>query len=222
MRYYPVNLDVQNKDCLVVGGGAVGERKAKTLLACGANLFVISPQTTEALKEMAATGGIHLECRPYRTSDLKGKFLVIGATADEKVNRQISQDAASFGILCNIVDRPESCTFVLPAIVRQGDLTVAISTSNKSPALAKRLRRRLEKEFGPEYAQLLRLMGAVRQRLIAEDSLPEANKGKFEELLDTDLLDLFRRGRLEDVDSKLKEILGKEYNLQSLLGATEL
>jgi precorrin-2 dehydrogenase/sirohydrochlorin ferrochelatase len=217
MRYYPVNLDVRNKDCLVVGGGPVGERKAKTLLACGARLFIVSPEVTQTLRDLAAAGKVEAAYRPYRPSDLEGKFLVIGATSDEDLNRQISQDAASQGILCNIVDRPESCSFVLPAIVRQGDLTIAISTSNKSPAFAKRLRRKLQKEFGPEYGQLLSLMGAVRKRLIAEKSTPETNKDKFERLLDTNLLELFRQDRLKDIDNKLKEIFGKEYNLQSLL-----
>ena len=217
MRYYPVNLDVKNKDCLVVGGGTIGERKAKTLLSCGAMLSIVSPEVTPSLEELASAGEVRIAYRSYLPSDLDGKFLVIGATADEAVNRQISQDAASKGILCNIVDRPESCTFVLPAIVEQGDLTVAVSTSNKSPALAKRLRRKLEKEFGPEYGQLLSLMGSVRRRLIAENDSPEANKAKFEQLLDTNLLELFRQGRMGDIDNKLKEILGKEYNLQSLL-----
>lgn len=217
MRYYPVNLDIQAKDCLLVGAGTVGERKAKALLACGARLFVVSPEVTQWFKDTADVARIQVEYRKYDPEDLAGKFLVIGATADEVINRQISRDAASRGVLCNIVDRPESCSFVLPAVVRRGDLTVAISTSNKSPALAKRLRQKLEKEFGPEYARLLSLMGAIRHRLISENDPPEANKDKFEALLDADLLECFRKDRLEDIDHTLREVLGKEYNLQSLV-----
>ena len=198
-RYYPVNLDVKNKTCLVVGGGQVGERKVKTLLDCGAHVVVISPKTTKSLRTMASHGRIDLELRKYKSSDLEGGFLVIGATNDEKINQQISRDATKQGILCNIVDRPDACSFVLPAIVRQGHLVIAISTSNQSPAFAKWIRQTLNKEFGPEYAELLKLMGAIRKRLLAEGKSPEANKKGFERLLDLGLLEMIRDERMEDV-----------------------
>ncbi len=211
MRYYPVNLDVQDRDCLVVGGGSVGERKVKTLLECGARLTVVTSLATERLQALASEGRVDLKSRDYEPSDLKGKFLVIGATDSKEVNEKISKDAAKRGLLCNIADRPAACSFVLPAIVRQGDLLIAISTSNKSPAVARRIRQTLKKEFGPEYAVLLNLMGAVRQKLLAEAKSPEARKRMFERLLDEGLLEMIRDDRIKDVDSLLNDVLGKAY-----------
>jgi precorrin-2 dehydrogenase/sirohydrochlorin ferrochelatase len=158
-----------------------------------------------------------LSLRGYQASDLDGRFLVIGATNHEEVNKRISQDASREGILCNIADRPEACTFVLPAIVRRGDLLIAVSTSNKSPAAAKHIRQTLEKEFGPEYATLLNLMGAIRQKFMSEAKSPEAHKGLFERLLDEGLLEMIREGATQDVDLLLKEVLGKGYAWKELV-----
>jgi precorrin-2 dehydrogenase/sirohydrochlorin ferrochelatase len=217
MRYYPVNLDVQNKGCLVVGGGAVGERKVKTLLECGARVTVIAPLVTEYLHGLASEDRIRLEVRAYQPSDADGQFLVIGATGDEEVNRQISEDASGRGMLCNIADCPKACTFVLPAIVSQGDLVIAISTSNKSPAVAKRIRQALEKEFGPEYATLLKVMGAIRERLLAEAKSPESHKQQFERLLDEGLLEMIREERTQKVSALLQDALGEGYTLEELM-----
>jgi precorrin-2 dehydrogenase/sirohydrochlorin ferrochelatase len=217
MRYYPVNLDVQNRGCLVVGGGAVGERKVKTLLECGARVTVIAPLVTEPLRGLASEDRIRLKVRAYQPSDPDGQFLVIGATGDEEVNRQISEDASGRGILCNIADCPKACTFVLPAIVSQGDLVIAISTSNKSPAVAKRIRQALEKEFGPEYATLLKVMGAIRERLLAQAKSPESHKQKFERLLDEGLLEMIREERTQEVSQLLQDALGEGYTWEELM-----
>jgi precorrin-2 dehydrogenase/sirohydrochlorin ferrochelatase len=217
MRYYPVNLDVQNKGCLVVGGGAVGERKVKTLLECGARVTVIAPLVTEYLHGLASEDRIRWKVRAYQPTDADGQFLVIGATGDEEVNRQISEDASGRGILCNIADCPRACTFVLPAIVSQGDLVIAISTSNKSPAVAKRIRQALEKEFGPEYATLLKAMGAIRERLLAEAKSPESHKQQFERLLDEGLLEMIREERTQEVSVLLQDALGEGYSWEELM-----
>ena len=217
MRYYPVNLDVQNRGCLVVGGGTVGERKVKTLLECGARVTVIAPLVTEYLHGLASEDRIRLKVRAYQPSDADGQFLVIGATGDEEVNRQISEDASGRGMLCNIADCPKACTFVLPAIVCQGDLVIAISTSNKSPALAKRIRQALEKEFGPEYATLLKVMGAIRERLLAEAKSPESHKQKFERLLNEGLLEMIREERTQEVSQLLQDALGEGYTWEALM-----
>ena len=172
MKYYPAFLDVNGRDCLVVGGGAVGTRKVRTLLECGARVTVISAGFSPELEELSAAGRVVLKSGSYRARDLEGKFLVIGATDDEDLNRRVSEDAARRNMLCNIADRPEACSFILPAIVSRGDLVIAISTSGKSPAFAKYLRRRLQKEFGPEYARFLEIMGAVRRRLLAAGERP--------------------------------------------------
>jgi precorrin-2 dehydrogenase/sirohydrochlorin ferrochelatase len=217
MRYYPINLDVQNRECLVVGGGSVGERKVKTLLECGALVTVVARRATELLRALASEGRIELNIRDYESSDMEGKFLVIGATDNEEVNEKVNKDAAERGLLCNIADRPAACNFVLPAIVRQGDLLIAVSTSNKSPAVARRIRETLEKQFGPEYTVLLTLMGSIRQKLLAQAKSPEAHKRMFERLLDEGLLEMIRENRTREVDDLMEDVLGKGYTWNDLM-----
>lgn len=217
MKYYPVNLDIEGRNCLVVGGGAVGTRKVTTLLECGARVAVVSPDPTPQLKKLATAGSIRLEERAYHSNDLNGMFLVIGATDDEMLNRKISEDAERARILCNIADRPEVCSFILPAIVRRGDLVITVSTSGKSPALAKKLRRELQALYGEEYADFLRIMGAIRAKLLRQAHEPEAHKTVFNQLVDSDLIGLLKAGHIEQINSLLYEILGDGYRIEELL-----
>ncbi len=217
MRYYPVNLDIANRKCLVVGGGGVGTRKVITLLDCGAKVTVVSPGVSGQLLELANNGLIVLEKSPYRETDLDGMFLVIGTTDDEELNRQISKDAESKNMLCNIADRPEVCNFILPSIVNRGDLTISISTSGKSPALAKRLRIELEEKFGNEYAELLRLMGAIREKLLSQKHEPEAHKQLFEKLISSNLLFMIQNNQKDEIDSLLREVLGEGFRFDELM-----
>lgn len=217
MRYYPVHLDIKNRNCLIVGGGAVGTRKVITLLECGAKVSVVSPEPSQQLTKLASEGAITLAQRAYQSADLKDTFLVIGATDDENLNQQISNDAAQANILCNIADRPEACNFILPSIVRRGDLVITISTSGKSPALAKQLRQKLETQFGQEYTEFLLLMGAIRKRLLSQAHEPEAHKDLFNNLIDSDLLQLMQSGKTEEINSLLYKILGKGYTIEELI-----
>ncbi|MBU4344790.1 MAG: bifunctional precorrin-2 dehydrogenase/sirohydrochlorin ferrochelatase [Desulfobacteraceae bacterium] len=217
MRYYPVNLDILNRKCLVVGGGSVGTRKVITLLDCGAIVTVVSPDITEKLLELAGNGSITWEKRSYLVSDLDTMFLVIGATNDEELNRQISADAEKINLLCNIADRPKVCNFILPSIVNRGDLVISISTSGKSPAFAKKLRKELEKQFGEEYAEFLRLMGAIRKKLLRKKHQPEVHKHFFEQLINSSLIEMIKNNKKEDINSLLFEIFGKGYDFESLM-----
>lgn len=217
MKYYPVYLDIQNRNCLVVGGGSVGTRKIMTLLDCSATVVVVSPAVTEKIEELSSNGLIKLEKRVFKASDLDEMFLVIGATDNHELNRQIHTGAERLGILCNIADRPEDCNFILPSIVNRGDLIIAISTSGKSPAFAKKIRKDLEKEFGNEYAEFLKLMGTIRKKLLSEDHEPEAHKHLFEQLIERDLINMIRERQTEDIDSLLIEILGKGYIFDELM-----
>ena len=217
MRYYPINLDIQHRKCLVVGGGSVGTRKVSMLRRCGALVTVVSPEVSPELDQQYRMGDIDWIERCYQSSDLNGMFLVIGATNDEDTNRRISSDAETEQCLCNIADRPEICNFILPAIVQQGDLILAVSTSGKSPALAKRLRRELTETYGPEYKTLLRIMGAIRKQLLAEEHAPEAHKPLFEKILDQGLLNLLRQNDTEGIDKLLISVLGSEFTLSQLL-----
>lgn len=220
MRYYPVNLDIENRRCLVVGGGSVGLRKVKTLIDCGAAVTVVSPRIDKTLLQLSNNRRITIHQRSYRASDLEGMFLVIGATDDPVLNRRIKSDADAVGKLCNIADCPEACNFILPSVVNRGDLIIAVSTCGKSPAFAKRLRQDLEKQFGPEYAPFLGLMGAIRSRLLRCKHEPEAYKQLFEQLIDNGLLDLVRSGNKEPIDALLLKVLGKGFDYESLTGLT--
>lgn len=202
----------------MVGGGAVGTRKVQTLLNCGARVTVVSPKVTESLQEIVKTDNVTLWQRCYQTTDLDGMFMVIGATDDASLNQRIHSDADARQMLCNIADQPRLCNFILPAVVQRGDLILAVSTSGKSPAFAKTLRKKLEHEFGEEYAQFLQLMGAVREKLLSRAHAPEAHKPLFQKLIAGNLLDMIRRRDIKAVDRLLHEILGKGYQYEALLG----
>jgi precorrin-2 dehydrogenase/sirohydrochlorin ferrochelatase len=217
MRYFPVHLDIHGRNCLVVGGGSVGTRKIITLLRCGANVTVISPVVSERLRKLAESDSIKLKERSYRSQDLEDMFLVIGATDDENLNRKISDDAERLNTLCNIADRPEICNFILPAIVQRDDLVITISTSGKSPALAKKLRKTLENHFGEEYGDFLRLMGAIRTTLLSHSHEPEAHKQLFEKLVNSDLITMIREGEKEEINALLLKVLGEGYRYDELM-----
>jgi len=202
---------------LVVGGGRVGTRKVNALIQCDAVVTVVSPEVASSVSQLAADKTIVLEQRPYRSSDLDGMFLVIGATDDETLNRQINADAERRHLLCNIADRPEICNFILPAIVQRGDFVMAVSTAGKSPAFAKHIRKRLEAHFGPEYGELLDLMGAIRARLLAGAHEPEVHKPLFEQLISEDLLSLVKHKKTNQIDRLLERVLGPGYRYDQLM-----
>ena len=192
-------------------------RKVMTLLECGAIVTVVSPDVAEELLELAEKKMIELKKRPYEPSDIDGIFLVIGATDNEKLNWQINKDAERQNKLCNIADRPEACNFILPSIVNRGNLVIAISTSGKSPAFAKKMRQDLEKEFGEEYDEFLQLMGAIRKKALSEKHEPEAHKHLFEQLINRGLIDMIRAHDEERINSLLLEIFGEGYRFEKLM-----
>jgi precorrin-2 dehydrogenase/sirohydrochlorin ferrochelatase len=217
MQYYPIFLDIKGRDCLVVGGGEVGTRKVEMLLACGASVTVVSIDTTKTLKLLAEEQRITLLTRAYRTTDLDNRFLIIGATNDEELNQQLSMGAEKNNLLCNIADRPAACNFILPAIVAQGDLVLAISTCGKSPAFAKKLRKDLEKQFGKAYATFLELMGAIRTRLLLEEHAPEQHKPLFQKIIYSDIILWIENRQFEEIDRLLLDVLGPGYAVKELL-----
>ncbi len=181
--YYPIFLKVEQKLCVVIGGGPVAERKITSLLEAGARVKVIAPEVTERIKTLTREGKITWEERPYRSGDLKDAFLVIAATNNPQVQEEVFAEAEERKIFCNVVDKPALCSFIVPSVVKRGRLQIAISTSGASPALAKRLREQLEELFGPEYAEYLELMAAWRKEILARE-LSEAERQKlFEQLV---------------------------------------
>ena len=168
IAYFPAFLNVLGKKCVVVGGGNVAVRKVRMLLECGANVTVISPTLLQNLAQLAKKKSITVIRRNYKPVDLERAVLVVAATDVKEVNRKVANEANGRGILVNVVDDPDSSDFIVPSTIRRGDLTVAISTAGKSPALAKKIRRNLERRFGKEYATLVSLIGKVRSSLKRE------------------------------------------------------
>ncbi|MFH1155046.1 MAG: bifunctional precorrin-2 dehydrogenase/sirohydrochlorin ferrochelatase [Pseudomonadota bacterium] len=220
MRYYPVCLDVKGKRCLVVGGGAVGVRKAGTLLDCGAEVIVVSLDFHPAFDTLQKgnTRPLVLKRKAYDPGDLISMSLVIGATDNSDLNRRIGTDAAKQNVLCNLVDLPEKSSFILPAVVSRGDLTLTVSTSGTSPAFAKQLRKDLERQFGNEYGEFLTLMGSIRKQLLAEGHAPDSHRAAFQSLIAGNLLALVAQKDHEAADRLLHDILGPEYSIKELLG----
>jgi precorrin-2 dehydrogenase/sirohydrochlorin ferrochelatase len=162
--YFPAFLDLRDRPCLVVGGGPVGERKVGDLLRCGARVTVVSPRLTPDLATLAAAGRIAHRPRPFRRADVRGAALVIAATGVPAVDAAVAAEARRRRALVNVVDRPAECDFILPSVLRRGGLQIAVSTGGRSPALAREIRKRLERVIGPEYADLVERVGRERKR----------------------------------------------------------
>ncbi|UCD83837.1 MAG: bifunctional precorrin-2 dehydrogenase/sirohydrochlorin ferrochelatase [Deltaproteobacteria bacterium] len=215
MRYYPINVNIKGKRCLIVGGGQVAERKAERLLKAGAKVVVISSRLTPKLKRLSGKGLIENIARNYRKGDLKGAVLAFGATNAPGINRRILREAREEGVLLNAVDDPQNCDFTVPSMVSRGELLISISTGGKSPALSQKIRKELEDNYGQEYETLLSLLSAVRERLVGKDNSKQ-NKAKFKKLVDSNLLRLIRDGEIEQIDKLLRDVLGKGYCLAEL------
>lgn len=206
MKLYPMMMNVQGRRVVVVGGGRVAVRKVRSLLECGAAVTVISPAIEPELQFLAASGSIQWLGRRFDDGALDGivePALVFGTTDRREVNEQIYKAAVQRGIPCNIADDPEYCTFTVPAVVTRGDLAIAVSTGGASPALARRIRERLEAEFGPEYGKLTKLLAAVRRQVLATGDDSDRNKRMFFDLVDSDLLHALKA----DDRARVKEIL---------------
>ncbi len=216
MRYFPVFLDLQDKSCVVVGGGRVAERKVKTLLKAGARVKVISPKLTGPLARLESEERIVQYPRLFRRKDLRGAFLTIAATDDRAVNQKVFQEATENRIPVNVVDDPAHSSFIVPSLVKKKDLVVAISTSGRSPALARLLRQKLEKEIGPEYARFLRLLGAVRRKMIPLGLGQRRNQKIFRKLMKEDLLSLIKGKKFWELNHRLGKILGPGFSLKEL------
>ncbi|MEW6230783.1 MAG: bifunctional precorrin-2 dehydrogenase/sirohydrochlorin ferrochelatase [Chloroflexota bacterium] len=194
MSNYPVVLANLKNGVLVIGGGEVAARRVEGLLAAGARVIVISPQLSPGLEGLAARGRITVLRRAYQPGDLAGARLAIACTDDPQVNQAVYQEAQEHNVLINSVDNPAHCTFHVPAVVRRGLVSIAISTEGASPALAARLRKDIAAAVGPEYGRLAALLAAYRPWMQAH--VPQANRRKalWQEMVDA-LLPLLREGQ---------------------------
>jgi len=217
MSYYPVFLQLEGVAVLVVGGGRVALRKVETLLEYGAVISIVSKELTPELRRLADRGDVRFLGAEMRDSFLDEVSLVITATDDPILNHRVSQEARSRGLWVNAVDQPADCSFIVPSIVRKGDLMIAISTAGKSPALSKRIRKRLDAQFGNEYAAFLDLMGALRKTLLAMELPQQENSRIFNEIVESGIIDALAREDRETVAATLRQILPAEMDIRSII-----
>jgi siroheme synthase-like protein len=193
--YYPIFLDVENRDVVIIGGGAVCARKAETMMRYGARVKVVAPEVTDEIKGWAKDGRLEVTRKKYDEADLAGASIVIASTDDACVNGRIARDCRRRKIPVNVVDVTHLCEFIVPAIVEHGSIQVAVSTGGKSPALARTLKENLQKFVGPEYAELNDLLGTLRPA--AKKVLPTDTDRKrfFDGILAKGVLEMLRDGR---------------------------
>ncbi len=202
IAYYPVFLNISHRRCIVVGGGRVALRKARVLLEHGADVTVISPALCHELAGLAEGGEIGALTREYQAGDLKNAFVAIAATDNSTVNRRVVAEARRRAVLVNVVDDAENSDFIVPSYMRRGEITVAVSTNGKSPALARKIRLRLERELGDDYALLANLISEVRMQVKREGI--KVDSDGWQEALDLDLLlSLLRKGEKETAEAIL-------------------
>lgn len=195
--YYPAFLDLQGKRCVVIGAGEVALRKIKTLVGCGAKVTVISPRIHLRVSRLAEAGLVELQRRAYRTGDLKNAAVVISAANRREINELVAEEARKRRILINVVDDPARSGFIVPSFFRRGGLTVAVSTSGMSPALARKIRTKLEADFGAEYVSLLNLLEEIRSQL--RKKKVKADPEVWQKALDLDrLIEMVRNNRMEE------------------------
>jgi precorrin-2 dehydrogenase/sirohydrochlorin ferrochelatase len=207
MRYYPIYLDLKGRDVLVVGGGAVAEGKALQLLEAGARVTVVSPELTEALRAAADRAEITYIGGSFAEGDLNSMFLVISATDDRKVNEKVAIAARERGALCNVVDQPDLCNFITPALVTRGELQISVSTGGGSPTLTQRVKREVAALIGEEYGVMLEI--AAEMRAEAKDRVAdfERRKERLRAFVESDALDLIRAGRLDEARALARRFL---------------
>jgi precorrin-2 dehydrogenase / sirohydrochlorin ferrochelatase len=194
MPLFPLFLKLEGRHCLIVGAGSIAEGKIEGLLDTGANLQVVAPEATEKIREWARSTKLRWHRRPFQPSDLDNMFLVVASTSSTALHEQIFAEAQERNVLCNIVDVPRLCDFYYPAVVKRGRLQIAVSTTGESPALAQRLRKELEEQFGPIYEDWLNSLGEAREKLQADKSLdPEERKRRLHAMVTREAFEDFRR-----------------------------
>lgn len=200
--FFPIFLNIEGQKCVVVGGGAVAERKVMALLECKASVTLISPETTPALGKLAKAGSIERVARAYRKGDLQGVRLAIAATDDVEVNARVASEARERGVLVNVVDDLLLSEFIVPSVLRRGDVTVAVSTGGKSPALARKIRTDLEQKISSGYGPLATLLAELRTSM--KERGTKVNADAWQESLDLAvLLDLVDRGELAEARRRI-------------------
>lgn len=220
MSYYPIFLQLEGMTALVVGGGGVARRKVETLLAFGAKVSIVSRELVPELRRLVDNGDVRLLGEEMEDRFFDDVSLVIAATDDSVFNHRVSEGARIRGLLINAVDQPADCTFIVPSIVRKGDLMIAISTCGKSPALSKKIRKRLETQFGDEYADFLSLMGRLRKVLLGMGLPQQENSRIFHEIVESGIIEALAKRDRETVAAILKQVLPAGMDIAAVMDRT--
>jgi siroheme synthase-like protein len=207
--YYPIYLDIEERDVVIIGGGNVCARKAETMLKYGARVTIVSPEFTAEIEAWGRAGALTLRRKPYDASDLANATIVIASTDHQDVNETIAADCRARRIPVNVVDVTPLCEFIVPAIVESGTIQIAISTGGKSPALARTLKQDLQRFVGPEYSEVNELLGTLREN--AKTALPTDvdRKRFFDGILAAGILDLLRAGRRREAYERIASACGE-------------
>jgi precorrin-2 dehydrogenase/sirohydrochlorin ferrochelatase len=216
MKYYPINIDIRGKVAIIVGGGAVAERKCQMLLEAGAAVTVVAPRLSRGLRCLLEKGSISHRARDYRRGDLAGAFLVFAATGDRTISSAVAEEASEWRILANIADMPDRSDFTTPAAVARGELLLTVSTGGKCPVLAREVREELNSRYGEEYGEVVRILGAVREKLLASKKGCHAVKEILDSLISHNLPGVLCGDSPDSVDRLLREIAGPGFSLNEL------
>ncbi|HEX3014851.1 MAG TPA: bifunctional precorrin-2 dehydrogenase/sirohydrochlorin ferrochelatase [Desulfobacteria bacterium] len=206
-KYYPIMLNLTGLPCLVVGGGEVAERKVVSLLECDAELTVISPQLTPKINSLSEQGKIRWLPREFQPGDAQGHVLVISATDQAVTNHRVAAECRAAGIIVNVVDDPKFCSFVVPAVVRQEDLVIAVSTGGSSPLVARQIRDEMAQRYGPEYGEYLRILAQAREKVLRDIPEQENRRNVFEQLTNGYLLALISAGQIAEAKEWVEKCL---------------
>jgi precorrin-2 dehydrogenase len=218
MAYLPIFLDVSGRRCVVIGGGEVAARKVASLVEAGAKVIVVSPSVVDELSALARAGRIeHIE-RDYKDGDVAGAALAYAATNDAQLHQRLYVEARDRGIPLNVADVPTLCTFIAPAVMRRGSLTIAVSTDGASPAMAKRIVKRLERLFGAEYGAALEVLRAARRHLQASEPNFRIRAQKLTALATSRIPEYLRKGDLAAVEEIIRREIGVDLDMPGLDG----
>lgn len=207
MALFPIFLNLQDKNCLIIGGGPVAERKARSLVECGARVRLVSPQVTPGLADMAGSGLLDWKVQNYEEQDLEGMVLVFIATDQTGVNQKVARACSLRGILVNAVDDPPHCDFYVPSILRRQSLVLAVSTEGKSPLFARKLREELEEIIPDDYGRFVEMLGRIRDQI--KDRIPdiEQRQAVFAELLSPEMLGWLKAGKEDLIKERVEKCI---------------
>jgi precorrin-2 dehydrogenase/sirohydrochlorin ferrochelatase len=210
MRYFPINLNIQGKKCLVVGGGRIAERRVLSLLECGADVTIVSPRVTPMLEKLLDKKRVKYKAKTYKPGDIKGAYIVIASTNDQDLNRQIGGQAKRVGALVNIVSNSSLSDFTVPGQLRRGNLLVTISTSGTSPALSKILKAKLESILGKEYEIFTNLLEAIRRKFLCFPT--RKRQHIYSQVAMSKIPELLREKKYKHAERELRKITGLGFN----------